>query len=69
MKYIIRYTDTNPDGGTCGTMYYLAQTERDMERTIKAFAEGHPYSTVTCLGPIFDEMPKWMVSVINRLEE
>lgn len=65
MRYIIKYTESNPDGGTCGVSYYLCETERDMERMCNAFANGHPYETVTCLGPIMP-VPQWMREVIEK---
>lgn len=64
MKYVVRVTGTNPDGGTCGTQYVLCDTERDMERMINAFKDGHDYTTVTCLGPLV-ELPKWMKDIVG----
>ena len=65
MKYIIKVADITQDGGTAGIMYYIAETEREMERVCNAFADGHPYTTVTCLGPIFP-MPKWFNEIVNK---
>lgn len=65
MKYVVRVTETNPDGGTCGTQFVLCDTERDMERMINAFRDGHDYTAVTCLGPIVDP-PKWMKKIVDN---
>lgn len=68
MRYIIRHTESNPDGETCGTSYFVAETEREMERICRTFREGHPYNSITCLGPVMS-IPKWMNDIIKRTEK
>ena len=65
MKYVIQMTDVSQDGAMCGKMYYLAETEAEMERMINTFKEGYQGLVVTCLGPITTPN-KWMQERISE---
>lgn len=58
MRYIVKAVSTGPEGHHEGTQYYVAETEREMERFVNTFKEDS-YFTVTCIGPV--AMPSnWM---------
>jgi len=64
MRYVIKTVLTGPEGHHEGTQYYVAETEREMERFVNAFKED-TYFTVTCIGPVATPS-EWMQKRINE---